>query len=385
MSTRSDKESSIWFPILVYLSARILISALGLILMRAGIIPTTADPVLRPYFGVTPVVEGASGALLGVWQRFDTIHYLRIAAAGYSATDLSVFYPLFPMLIRLVAIPFFHNYLLSAFLVSTLAGIGATIVFYRLVVYETKDFETARRAAVYLVFFPSAFFLFALYSESLTLLLLIAAFYCGRRQKWWAAAILGFGCALTRPTGALITVAFIAEAVPLLRAKRLPSFDHLAAIVSPVLAVAAFIAWRANAGFPPLSVVQFDYWGRMTTFPFGIIPETLQRMAAGQAMLIEYIDLAVVLLMLVVGVLVIKRLPLPYALLYWAVVGLNLSLTRLGQPISSQARFALLLFPAFIILGQLGSSPIAHRIIFVLSVTLWLFLGGQFLMWGWVG
>jgi hypothetical protein len=385
MKSKFTNGYSYGFPVLIQLSARAAISLLGIILMLLGLIPTTEDSVLRPYFGVIPVVNGLSGALLGVWQRFDAIHYLRIASTGYSSTDLSVFFPLYPILVRLSGIVLAHNYLLSSILVSSTAALLASIVFYRLVLDETGDLGTAKRATAYMIFFPPAFILLAPYTESLTLLLMVSAFICGRKSKWLAAAALGFAAALTRPVGMLIAVPFLAEAITPIRERKLPSIKQALAIAAPLLGFASFVVYRGIAGFPPLSEVQFDYWGRMTAIPFSIIPVTLQRMVSGQAMLIEYLDLSIVLLMVVLGVYVARRLPLPYSAYYWAVMITNLSLTRLGQPISSQARFATILFPAFIVLGQFGSSAILHRVILILSISLWLFLGGQFLMWGWVG
>jgi hypothetical protein len=89
--------------------------------------------------------------------------------------------------------------------------------------------------------------------------------------------------------------------------------------------------------------------------------------------------------MLGVGLLMVKRLPFTYVAFFWILLLFNLSQTRLTQPISSQARYALSLFPAFIVLAQLGRSPRANRLILYTSLALWLFLAGQFMMWGWVG
>ena len=42
-------------------------------------------------------------ALVGVWERFDTLWYLRIAQHGYDLPRAVVFYPLYPAAIRLVS------------------------------------------------------------------------------------------------------------------------------------------------------------------------------------------------------------------------------------------------------------------------------------------
>src|ERR1700689_4522675 len=42
-------------------------------------------------------------ALLGVWERFDTLWFLRIAQHGYDQPMAVTFYPLYPAAIRLVS------------------------------------------------------------------------------------------------------------------------------------------------------------------------------------------------------------------------------------------------------------------------------------------
>jgi len=372
-------------PILTVLLARAVLAGVGIALNAAGRIPTTADPALRPYFGQTPMTEGLAGALLGVWQRFDAIHYLRIASEGYSATDLSVFFPLFPLFVRAVGRLFGLDYLFASLLISTTAAILAATTLNRLVIEEWGDPGLAGRAVSYLVFFPSAFFLLAPYPESLALLFSLIAFRQARRGRWWSAGMSGLACALTRPQGVLISAIFLIEA-----ARRLPrgvrgAMPTVFAIIAPALGLLSFVIWRSSVPFPPISEVQLGYWQRVTSVPFNVILVTLGRIVAGEASFIEYCELLVVTIMLAVGLRMVRRLPLSYVVFFWTLLLFNLSLTRLTQPISSQARFALLLFPAFIVLAELGMSPRANRLILYTSLVFWLFLAGQFMMWGWVG
>jgi len=376
---------SSFFPICILLSARAILSLLGTTLVRAGLVPTTTDPLLRPYFGIDPVTQGLPGLFLGVWQRFDAIHYLRIASSGYSAIALSAYFPLYPFLVRIVGMAIGQNYLLASILVSNIAALLAIIVFYNLVIDETGDQGIAQRSTIHLVFFPTAFFLLAPYPESLALLFCLIAFREARHGRWSTAAVAGFACALTRSQGVLLTFAFIVEAFRQLRSSTRPSIQLALAVIAPVLGLTTFFAARWASGFPPLHTVIYDYWQRVTTLPFSSVLATFQRIFACDAMPIEYLDLLIVLVALALGVLVVKRLPLAYSAYYWSVILFNLSQNRLVQPISSQGRYALVLFPAFIVLGQLSASPLINRIILYLSFPLWLFLAGQFIMWGWVG
>src|SRR4030042_1077738 len=91
------------------------------------------DSSLRAYQGGEPITGGVAELLLGVWQRFDTLWYLRIAAQGYAPHDGStVYFPLYPMLIRFLGTLFVGNYLLAALVISNLAFVGVLFCLYRL-------------------------------------------------------------------------------------------------------------------------------------------------------------------------------------------------------------------------------------------------------------
>ena len=53
----------------------------------AGLIPRA--PTSPYYYWVASIPEGVFGMLAGIWQRWDVIHYTRIATSGYSAPELT--------------------------------------------------------------------------------------------------------------------------------------------------------------------------------------------------------------------------------------------------------------------------------------------------------
>ena len=112
-------DPALRYALSLFLVMRVGISlwvALVLVVTRPS---TSPDAVLRPYQGVEPVSGGAAELLLGVWQRFDTLWYIRIAAQGYAPHDGStVYFPLYPMLIRLLGTLFASNYLLAALVLA---------------------------------------------------------------------------------------------------------------------------------------------------------------------------------------------------------------------------------------------------------------------------
>jgi hypothetical protein len=380
---RSAKQADLGFPLAVFVTTRLLLSLLGLALWAAGLVPTTPNPVLRPYFGYPPTVHGLAGMLLGVWERFDAIHYLRIAASGYTEAPLTAFSAFYPMLTRFVGVVLGDRWTLAGILVSNLACLLAFIFLFKLVGDITDDPGVRRRAVAYLAFFPTGFFLLAPYPESLLLLLSILIFYLAHRGDWLGVFFCGLAAGLTRSQGLLLClpVAYIAYQ----EFRRNRRYFPFIAAAAPALGVAAGLAAYLMAGFPPAAQVQATYWGRTASLPLQGVFMTVGRIMAGNALPIEFVDLAVVVFMGLLAWAGLRRLPAAYSLYLWTGLLINLSTVRIGQPLSSEARWAVMLFPAFITLAFLGRRPWVHRLIFYPSTALFLFLAGQYIMWGWVG
>lgn len=55
------------------------------------------------------------------------------------------------------------------------------------------------------------------------------------------------------------------------------------------------------------------------------------------------------------------------------------------QPLVSMLRYALVIFPVFMLWGVWGRNAWVSRAIVYLSFSLQLYLSAQFVMWGWVG
>jgi len=151
---------------------------------------------------------------LEIWNRWDSINYQKLAEFGYLATDEMrprlVFYPLFPWLVRLISFVT-HDYLISAFIVSTIASLATAILLYRLVKLEYSK-ELAQRAVWFLFIFPTSYFLHIGYTESLFLMLALGTILAARKQLWLLAGILGACACLARVNGLVLIPALVIEA-----------------------------------------------------------------------------------------------------------------------------------------------------------------------------
>src|SRR5690348_3900334 len=182
--------------------------ATRLLLVAATFIGFILFPVPPHVYPVRPV---DMAGLLTSWNHWDAVHYTQIAQFGYQNIYNTAFFPLFPLLIKGGALLLGNQgYIAVGMILSNLALLGAMFVLYQIATDMLGE-QTGRRTLLYLCIFPTAFFFFAPYNESLFLLLTASAFLAMRRQRWWLAGILGMLAALTRSAGLFLVVPYMWE------------------------------------------------------------------------------------------------------------------------------------------------------------------------------
>jgi Gpi18-like mannosyltransferase len=363
----------------IFLTMRLALSLLAALVLWLLNPPTAPDPVVRPYQGVAPILGGWAELVFGVWQRFDTLWYLKIATHGYSLEDGStVYFPLYPLLIRLLGKAFLGNYLLAALVISNLAYIGLLFYLYRLTTLLFEE-ETAQRTVVYWAIFPTAFFFLAGYTESLFLLFTLAAFCYAHQKRWWLAGFLGFLASLTRLQGVILIL-------PLLyfyfKSERRVRPALLALFLIP-LGAASFLFYLNSLGASLFDVYQSHLHAQFV-LPWDNIIATVQKILSPEGTFIDIVNLIMTFIFLAMTITSFRAMPLTYSL-YMALTIFVLLLRRTtAQPLVSMSRYVLTLFPAFIIWGLRGKNPWVNRLIVYPSIALLIYLCGQFAIWGWV-
>jgi hypothetical protein len=358
----------------VYLGVRVALLALGL--LASGMFPDAGDEGLPQWPAPRP---GGWSTAVTAWENADALRYLKIASQGYAVDDGSgAFFPLYPLLVRLVGVLTGGHWLLGAYVVSNVALVVGLVLLYRLTALEMSE-TAARRAVLYLCVFPTGFFLFAPYSESLFLALSVGAFYAARRARWSTAALLGLLAALCRSPGVLLALPLAVEA--LLQARRLVASrpavlrrlaagaGACAATVSGLLLYLGF--WQVRAGDWQLPInLQQTGWGKQNAWPW----ETLwagARAAVGSPGADPggyfLVDLLVVLLVIGAALWVALRSRLTYAVYTWASVLFPLFLMWPGRPLLSLPRIYLVVFPVVWALARLAERWRAHEAVLVAS------------------
>jgi Gpi18-like mannosyltransferase len=383
--------------LILFLAVRVFLSVWAVVTLTLNPLPAEPDEMLRPYLGEVPLTEGIAGLLLGPWQRFDTLRYLRIARQGYAAVEDSVFPPLYPLAMRGLGAFLAHgllprvdhsqtiaaSYLLAGLILSNLACLGSLILLY-VIAKTVADGVSATRVLVYTVLFPTGFFLFGAYTEPVFLLLVLGSIWAARRGRPWIAGALGGLASLTRLVGWVLVVPLSYEYL------RRRDFDlhrlNWAAIASllPPWGLVCFLGWRWWAGLPSISQVFADYWLYRTRWPGADLVTTVQSIVAGQATFVLVFNLVCAGLLIAASVMVWHRLPRIYGLYMISLLLVTLMTSVEQRPLNSLSRYTLVFFPTFVLLGLLGHRAWINRLILYPSLALLLYFSGQFFIWGWV-
>jgi Mannosyltransferase (PIG-V) len=353
-----------------------------------------------------PELTDDLGLLVDVWARWDSVWFLRIAEHGYGAAEeaSAAFYPLYPLLVGILGRILLGHYVLAGIVVSTAAALGSFVLLHRLAEQKLGP-EGAARAVLYLAVFPFTIFLTAVYSESLFLLLALAAFLLAERGRFLGAGVAAGLAWLTRPIGVALlpALALIAWRSP----QRRPALLRLAVAPCLFALYPLWLWWRIG---DPLAFLRAeDVWSRHVSWagPLGGLWDGLRAGWAGLRQLVSESDatrywsavqdtdpdrvaavnleqLAFLVLFAVLTVVTWRRFGAPYGLFAALSLVIPLSVPSERWPLLSIPRFGLVVFPFFLALAVWGASPRVHTVLVVVSAMLLGIVCVQWALWQWV-
>jgi Mannosyltransferase (PIG-V) len=392
--------------------------------------------------------------------RWDAAWYLVIAHYGYRPElgaftgSRTAFFPLYPLGLRGITL-FGVPAVLAGVLLSLLALALALYGIHRLTTLELgrsgrlslagrPRAEAARLAVMITAFAPMAFFLSAVYSESLYLALSVGLFWSARHGRWAQVGVLGALAGATRSTGLVLLLPALALYLYGPREDRPPDFvrdRRTRSADAPAPGGLARAAARALLGglrpryrlrrnvlwlgLVPAGVMVYgvglalaggdalapfhaqDVWGRHFAGPYVGVWDGLRAAFDGARQLLSFqrhhvyfpiaagspfvsaghnlILLAFLLAAIPAVVGVVRRLPLAYGAYVITALALPLSYPVTAQPLMSLPRFLVVLFPLNIWLaGWLAVRPRAQRPVLVVSALLMACFAAQFATWHWV-
>ena len=317
-----------------------------------------------------------------IWNRWDSINYQKLAEFGYNAGDEMrprlVFYPLYPWAVRLFAF-ITHDYLISAFIVSTIASLATAVIFYRLVSLEFSR-QMALRSVWFLFIFPTSYFLHIGYTESLFLMLALAAMLSARKQYWVLAGILGALTCLTRVNGLVLVPALFIEAAHQYWTTRRWQWQWLAIGITGLGFVGYLLLNQHVTGDPfAFSSIMRQNFHKSLTWPWVGIDSSLGALnrEAADAQMIGVQELSFIVLGLVCTIVSWIKLRPIYSV--WMTI--NWLLFTSVTFVLSVPRYTLTMFPIFILFAMLATRKIWLAVITFWSV-LYLGLFASVFVWG---
>ncbi len=316
------------------------------------------------------------------WSYWDAPHYLYIAEHGYASigdeVNFAVFFPFYPVLTRFMAMAV-GDYLVAGMLVSLVASLVATVLLYELVLQDF-DRSMAMRSVWFMAVFPTAHFLIAPYGEATYLALTLAAFYAVRRANYKLSGLWSGLALLTRGLGVSLLPALVVE---FQKGKLKPSPRLL------------WLGFMLVAGFLYLGLNNFvfgdpfafqkrlaEHWFKRPAWPWEAIYNTFSAHAwrsPGEAMMVVWGELAFLAIVLAAGLVAWRWLRPSYAVY----VLTSLLIMASTSYILSTPRYALGLFPIFIVMARLGRRELWGYGLSALSIAALSFLTIEYTLGRW--
>lgn len=291
-----------------------------------------------------------------IWKRWDAESFLHIAESGYTAEGEHrfriVFLPFYPALIALFEI-FTGDYLVSAFIVSSIATLILGLVFRELVKLDHPE-KVAQYAILFLFIFPTSFYLHIPYTESLFLALAVGSFLAARKRSWLLVGILGGLACLTRVNGVILIPALAFEVWEEYRETKRLNIKWLSLLLIPLgFGLYLFINYYVTGNPIMFMTHQREHWFRYFRFPWEGIWETYKSISfkkPSEAQMHVVQELLFVGIGLFATILGWWRLRNSYRV--WMV--LNWLLFISTSFVLSVPRYTLIMFPIFILMASVA-------------------------------
>jgi len=177
--------------------------------------------------------------------------YDLITRSGYAVQPESYrFFPGYPLAARALDVVTPGSSRVALVLLANVCSFAFVVLLYALVMRETADADTARRASWFGCIAPPAFVMVWGYAEPQFLLLSVATFFMLRTRRFAGAAVFAALAALTRPLGLVIAIPAVIEAIRGFdRAGARERVERVLAIVGAPVGALVYLVWvRGQTG-----------------------------------------------------------------------------------------------------------------------------------------
>jgi Gpi18-like mannosyltransferase len=293
------------------------------------------------------------------------------------------------------------NPVMMGMLISHLSYLAAILLFYKLARLIRDDHAYAIRCVLYMLVFPSSFFFFAVYAESLSLALSILAVYLviHAHPSYVQSGLALCLAAAARPVSWMLDIVPLVEFI---RRRQFSLRSLLSLAVGLALSIAGIVLfvlhlYSITGTFLTIPQAQAK-WQRQWELPWLTLWKSLRLAVPGNNItndwflyVINWSDLLFTLLALALTALALWwsfRRRFRWSLSIYLISSLAFLLSSQGVetvPLWGMTRWVAALFPIYLILGDLGQSRAAHRTIALVSGSLLLLFTAWWTSGRWVG
>jgi hypothetical protein len=313
---------------------------------------------------------------------WDAAFYRSIATSGYGGLPHAAlrFFPLVPLLTRALGFVLLNHEGVALVVVVNASALVFAALLHRLAMLETGDAAFARRAAWFAAVFPPFAALVLGYADATAMALAAGMLLALRTRRFELAIPLGVLAGACRPVGVLLVAPALVEAARGWRATAgRERVARAGAVVSPVLGLAAFLAYAGLAfgdAFAPLTVQDQARLRGHVQSPITSVVDGLRDLAHagrfGPGLHVLWAGVFALLL-----IVVARKLPASYT----AYAALALVLALSAQNLDSFERYCASTLPFLLAVAFITKRPEAERAALVLAAaamfayTVLIFLG----------
>lgn len=344
-----------------------------------------------PYVNSTLEITKLPNWIWG-FGNFDGVHYLRIAQRLYVDSFTQAFFPLFPLLIRLVA-TFFPkdpaldvryfvdpSYFYSGLFLSNVFFLTALPMLYKLFRLDFNR-KISMLSLILLLLFPTSFYFISIYAESLFLLLSICAIYFLRKENFILASVFIALASATKIFGLLLILVYLIESLQ----TKLSKEKLIGLLIAPIgfLFYVIYLKFAFNNPFYFLTS-QTSFGAQRLVNGIVLLPQVLYRYLKilvsvnpfSLAYLSAFLEIVFTLSSLIFVISIYKKIRLSY----WIFTMSALILPSLTGTLSSMPRYVLMGFLTLPILAKFKG----YKLLAVIFSLLGLILTSMFIRGYWV-
>ncbi len=288
-------------------------------------------------------------SMINPWTQWDGEAYLTIAEKWYvtlaDGRSLHNFLPLYPLFIRGFGF-IVGDLAIAAFILSAVFAFIASCFLFKLAELELGE-GVAKKTVILLLFFPTAFFFSAVYTESLFLSLAVASFYYARRGNWLVSGILAAALPFVRIVGLFFWFVLIAE---YLLQNKSPVNKNAFGLVAALSGVALFFVFSIlNTGSVFGYANQQNLWTRSISSPHVALINAFVLLSMGPILAAYSLwNLAVLAFFVLTFYHAARYMRKSYSVYMFFVMALPF----FSSTLEGLSRFILLCFPSFMILAK---------------------------------